>query len=211
VNSGDSDKLKIGQLVIAIGKPFGFQLVGPTVTVEIVSALNQRLVGGEESPVGWIQTDAAINPGNSGGPLVDEFGSIIGINTAGLGADWDIGINFAIPINVAKTMAEGFITRRETALPWTGIFGLDITRETSTYYNLPHGGVLVTRVAANGSADKAGITAGDVIIEIDGRPLETMDRLLKEANGRRVGDSVELTVKRGGTTRRVEILLEEKP
>lgn len=208
---GDSDKLKIGQLVVAIGKPFGFQLVGPTVTVGIISALNQRLVGEEEKSVGWIQTDAAINPGNSGGPLVDEFGSVIGINTAGLGGDWDTGINFAVPINIARKIAEGLIAHRENTLPWTGIFGLDITRETSAYYNLSHGGVLVIRVAANGPANKAGITAGDAIVEIDGLPLKTMDELLKEINRRKVGDSVKLMIKRGETMSNVEIVLEEKP
>ncbi len=212
---GDSDKLKIGQLVIAIGKPYGHELRGSTVTVGIVSSLGQRFDvfgsghGVSGAPEGWIQTDADINPGNSGGPLVDERGLVIGINSRGLtGAP---GMNFAVPINVAKRVTERFIGLPRAGGPWTGIGGLDITREAARYYNMSHGGILVTRVTPNGPANKAGIISGDVIIEIDGVPLETMDEFQEEIQKRRIGERVELTIRRKQNMMNVKMALEEAP
>jgi len=131
---GDSDALKVGQLAIAIGNPFGFLLRGgPTVTIGVISALN-RYIRLEDGRVyeNLIQTDAAINPGNSGGPLIDTSGRVIGINTAMISQAQ--GIGFAVPVNTVKMIFDDLIRFGRVIRPWLGIVGMDVTKEVARYY-----------------------------------------------------------------------------
>jgi serine protease Do len=168
---GNSDNLKIGQIVIAIGNPFGLA-GGPTVTAGIVSSLSRNLQF-ESGILELIQTDAAINPGNSGGPLVNTNGEVIAINTAKMPYAHGIGfaIGFAVPINTAKSIMSDLIENgRVISRPWIGIAFIKITRQLAQYYDLPtNEGALVAQVEAYSPADYTGIRKGDIIEEIDGK------------------------------------------
>jgi len=152
---GNSDDLKIGQIVIAIGNPFGLS-GGPTVTAGIVSSLNRKIQF-EKGVLELIQTDAAINPGNSGGPLINTKGEVIAINTAKM--PYAHGIGFAVPINIAKTvMTELIQNGRVINRPWIGISYVRITRQLAQYYRLPTTeGVLIVQVESQSPADDAGL------------------------------------------------------
>ncbi|MCJ7634794.1 trypsin-like peptidase domain-containing protein [Candidatus Bathyarchaeota archaeon] len=202
---GDSDTLKVGQLVIAIGNPFGFLLGGPTVTAGVISALNRHIRAEERIFENLIQTDASINPGNSGGALVDENGKIIGINNAMI--PFAQGIGFAIPINVAKQAAEDLITYGKVARPWMGIVGVSVTEEIAQYYSLPPKGVLVMRVASYGPADHAGIIEGDVIDGIDDETVENMEDLQSALRKKKVNERIMVTALRGRQRFRAELVL----
>lgn len=220
---GDSDKLEPGQFVIAIGNPFG---LNRTVTLGIVSALNRTIV--EPNGVrleNLIQTDAAINPGNSGGPLINIKGEVIGINTA-IKSDAQ-GIGFAIPINKAKQIAEKLIKEGKITYPWLGIRGYAITTDMLDYIKFPvQKGVVIAEVIPGGPADKAGlrggnrviyvdstqiIVGGDIIVKIDGKPVESMEELRSEIQKRKVGDVVSITYVRGDKEYTVKIKLEAMP
>ena len=204
---GDSDTLKVGQLVIAIGNPFGFLLGGPTVTVGVISALNRHIRAEDRVFENLIQTDASINPGNSGGALVDEHGRVIGVNNAMI--PFAQGIGFAIPINIAKQAAEELVTYGRVARPWIGIVGVSVTDEIAEYYNLPPRGVLVMRVASYGPADRAGIIVGDVIVTIDDETINRMEDLQKVLRQKKVDEKVTVTIIRGRTRYKVGIVLGE--
>jgi S1-C subfamily serine protease len=208
---GDSDKLKVGQMAIAIGNPFGFLLGGgPTVTVGVVSALSRTISTEGRLYEGLIQTDAAINPGNSGGPLVDVDGKVIGINTANI--PFAQGIGFAIPINTAKYVVEQLLEKGRVIRPWLGITGLTVTKEVATYYGLPTwSGVVLAGIARNGPADEAGLEEGDIIVQVDGTSVETMEQLQREIRKKRPGDTVELTVVRDGRRLEASLTLQESP
>jgi serine protease Do len=150
---GNSDHLRIGQIVIAIGNPFGLT-GGPTVTAGIVSALERRLQF-ESGALELIQTDAAINPGNSGGPLVNRSGEVIGINTAKM--PYAQGIGFAVPVNMAKAIMKDLIENGHVInRPWIGISAIKITRQLAQYYKLPtNEGVLIAQVEPQSPADYA--------------------------------------------------------
>ena len=156
---GNSDNLKIGQVVIAIGNPFGLT-GGPTVTAGIISSLN-RNIQFENGMLELIQTDAAINPGNSGGPLVNTKGEVIAINTAKM--PYAHGIGFAVPINIAKSIMNELIQNgRVTNRPWIGIASIKITKQLAHYYQLPVvDGVLIAQVEPYSPADDAGLRKGD--------------------------------------------------
>lgn len=220
---GDSDKLEPGQFVIAIGNPFG---LNRTVTLGIVSALNRTII--EPNGVrleNLIQTDAAINPGNSGGPLINIKGEVIGINTA-IKSDAQ-GIGFAIPINKAKQIAEKLIKEGKITYPWLGIRGYAITTDMLDYIRFPvQKGVVIAEVIPGGPADKAGlrggnrviyvdstqiIVGGDIIVKIDGKPVESMEELRSEIQKRKVGDIVSITYVRGDKEYTVKIKLEAMP
>ncbi|MCJ7609857.1 trypsin-like peptidase domain-containing protein [Candidatus Bathyarchaeota archaeon] len=204
---GDSDKLRVGQLVIAIGNPFGFLLGGPTVTTGVISALNRHIRAEDRVFENLIQTDAPINPGNSGGALLDEDAKVIGVNTAMI--PFAQGIGFAIPINVAKQAAEDLVTYGKIARPWIGIVGVSITEEIARYYNLPPKGILVMRIASYGPADQAGIIVGDVIADIDDIAIDDMEDLQRAMRQKRVGDRIEVIILRGRQRIQIQIILGE--
>jgi S1-C subfamily serine protease len=192
---GDSDKLMVGQLAIAIGNPLGLA-GGPTVTSGVISALNRSIQSERGFVEGLVQTDAAINPGNSGGPLVDSSGAVIGINTAIV--PFAQGIGFAIPINTAGRVAEDLIAHGEVIRPWLGITGMDITPKVVAYYGLPVSkGIIVMRVVRSSPADLAGLEEGDLVLGIGDVGLNDMQNLIREINKRSVGDRIKLTVLRG--------------
>jgi len=173
VKFGDSDKARIGDWVIAIGNPFG---LGGTVTSGIISARNRSI--GLSRYEDFIQTDASINVGNSGGPLFNMDGDVIGINTAILGQSGSIGIGFSIPSNNAKKVVEQLIKYGETKRGWLGVRIQIVTKEIADLEKLDKPrGALVASVADGSPSDKAGILAGDIIIEFDGELIDQMKEL----------------------------------
>ena len=173
VKFGDSDKARIGDWVIAIGNPFG---LGGTVTSGIISARNRSI--GLSRYEDYIQTDASINSGNSGGPLFDMNGDVIGINTAILGRNGSIGIGFSIPSNSAKIVIDQLIKFGETKRGWLGVRIQDVTKEIAQIEDLDEPrGALVASVAQNSPSDKAGVKAGDIILEFDGEKIKEMKEL----------------------------------
>lgn len=206
---GDSDKLRIGQRVYAIGNPFGLA-GGPTVTSGVVSALNRTIESQNVLLENLIQTDAAINPGNSGGPLVDTDGNVVAVNTAII--PFAHGIGFAIPINLARNCANEIISRGFHARPWLGIMGLNLSREISNYYGLPvDEGVLVTRVVEGSPAQEAGIEPGDVIVAMDDVPVAKIEKLLSEIYKRKAGEKVRITLYRRGIRYTLTVPLAKSP
>jgi len=173
VTFGDSDKARIGDWVIAIGNPFG---LGGTVTSGIISARNRSI--GLSKYEDFIQTDASINSGNSGGPLFDMEGNVIGINTAIFGRNGSIGIGFSIPSNSAKTVISQLIEFGETKRGWLGVRIQDVTKEIAEVEKLDEPrGALIASVAKNSPSDKAGIKAGDIILEFNGEKIQQMKEL----------------------------------
>ena len=173
VKFGDSDKARIGDWVIAIGNPFG---LGGTVTSGIISARNRSI--GLSRYEDYIQTDASINSGNSGGPLFDMNGDVIGINTAILGRSGSIGIGFSIPSNSAKLVIDQLIEFGETKRGWLGVRIQDVTKEIADIEKLDEPrGALVASVAQNSPSDKAGVKAGDIILEFNGERIQQMKEL----------------------------------
>ncbi len=206
---GDSDKLRVGQSVYAIGNPFGLA-GGPTVTSGVISAINRTIESQRGLIENLVQTDAAINPGNSGGPLLDLEGKVIAINTAII--PFAQGIGFAIPINSAKTCTNGIVTEGIAIRPWLGIIGLSITEEIARYYGLPvDRGVLVTKVAERSPAEDAGIADEDIILEIDNVETRRIEDLVKEIHKRKVGDIVRIFALRNGREHFFELKLSEAP
>ncbi len=206
---GDSDKLRVGQRVFAIGNPFGLA-GGPTVTSGVISALKRSIESPEGVIENLVQTDAAINPGNSGGPLVDTQGRVVAINTAII--PYAQGIGFAIPINSAKKCTNEIIAHGSMIRPWLGVSGLTITRQVASYYGLPTDrGVLVTRVISGSPADNAGIVAGDIVLEFAGTAANSIEGLVKEIQKRKAGEKVEMLILRNSTRWTVEAVLERTP
>jgi len=210
---GDSSKVQVGDPVVAIGNPFGLDR---TVTAGIVSALQRQI----QAPNGFsishvIQTDAAINPGNSGGPLIDSSGSVIGINSqiqTGGGSEGNVGIGFAVPINTAREVVEEIEQHGKVQHAYIGISGGDITPALAKALKLPaEKGVLVNEVVKDSPADRAGLEGGDteatiegapvrlggdIITEVDGKPVSSMEELIDAVNSAQPGDEMELTVLR---------------
>ena len=173
VKFGDSDKARIGDWVIAIGNPFG---LGGTVTSGIISARNRSI--GLSRYEDYIQTDASINSGNSGGPLFDMNGDVIGINTAILGRNGSIGIGFSIPSNSAKIVIDQLIKFGETKRGWLGVRIQDVTKEIAEIEKLDEPrGALVASVAKDSPSEKAGVKAGDIILEFNGERIQQMKQL----------------------------------
>ena len=187
---GDSDKARIGDWVIAIGNPFG---LGGTVTSGIISARNRSI--GLSRYEDFIQTDASINSGNSGGPLFDMEGNVIGINTAILGRNGSIGIGFAIPSNSAKTVISQLIEFGETKRGWLGVRIQYVTKEIAEVEKLDEPrGALVASVAENSPSDKAGIKAGDIILEFNGEKIQQMKELPTIVARTEVGKNVKVKI-----------------
>jgi serine protease Do len=206
---GDSDKLRVGQRVYAIGNPFGLT-GGPTVTSGVVSALNRTIEAQRGMLENLVQTDAAINPGNSGGPLVDLDGKVVAINTAII--PFAQGIGFAIPINSAKACTGEMITTGVSTRPWLGIMGLSLTEDIARYYNLPADrGVLVSKVVEDSPADRSGIVAGDIVLRLNSAPIYHVEDLQREIHLRRIGDKIRLAVLRRGHEQTFEVVLSRMP
>jgi serine protease Do len=206
---GDSDKLRVGQRVFAIGNPFGLT-GGPSVTSGVISAINRTIESERGLIENLVQTDASINPGNSGGPLVDMTGNVVAINAAII--PYAQGIGFAIPINSAKSCTNDILTEGATRRPWLGIVGLTITREIARYYGLPvDHGVLVTRVADGSPAEEAGMADGDIILEIGRVETSGIEDLVAQVHKRKVGESVRIFALRNGREHFFELKLSETP
>ena len=190
VQFGDSDKARIGDWVIAIGNPFG---LGGTVTSGIISARNRSI--GLSRYEDYIQTDASINSGNSGGPLFDMNGDVIGINTAILGRNGSIGIGFSIPANSAKIVIDQLIEFGETKRGWLGVRIQDVTEEIAEVEKLDEPrGALVASVAENSPSEKAGIKAGDIILEFNGVKINQMKELPAIVAKTKVGKNVKVKI-----------------
>jgi serine protease Do len=190
VKFGDSDKARIGDWVIAIGNPFG---LGGTVTAGIISARNRSI--GLSRYEDFIQTDASINSGNSGGPLFDMEGNVIGINTAILGRNGSIGIGFSIPANSAKTVIDQLIEFGETKRGWLGVRIQDVTKEIAEVEQLDEArGALVASVAENSPSEKAGIKAGDIILEFNKVKINQMKELPAIVAKTKVGKKVKVKI-----------------
>ena len=188
VNLGDSDALKVGEWVVAIGSPFGLE---HTVTAGIVSAKGRVIGSGPYDD--FIQTDASINPGNSGGPLINMKGNVVGINTAIIASGQ--GIGFAVPVNMAKGVIKQLKEKGEVTRGWLGVGIQDINDEMAEYYGLKgKKGVLVSEVFPGDPADKAGIRTKDIILEVNGQKIETSRELTRMIAGFHVGEVVKITV-----------------
>ena len=205
----DSDALQVGDLVLAIGNPFG---VGQTVTSGIVSALART--GVEKSDYEFfIQTDAAINPGNSGGALVDLDGRLVGINTAIYSqTGGSVGIGFAIPANMARLVAEAGVTGGEIVRPWFGAKMQAVTADIAVSLGMtaPHG-ALITEVAPDGPAARGGFASGDVILAVDGVPVNDPSAFNFRLATKPIGEATILTRQRSGATEDVRFTVEAAP
>ena len=198
---GDSDQLQVGDFVVAVGSPFNLR---QTVTSGIVSALGRTTDLGDGGYQDFIQTDASINPGNSGGALVNLNGQLVGINAEiYTNSGGSIGIGFAIPINLIKTVMTELITTGKVERGRIGIMGgQPITPELAKALKVPDGhGALVNRVIPGSPAEKAGLKAGDVIVEANGKPLHDFQQLRNMVGLMHIGDEVELKLIRDGKTR----------
>lgn len=208
VQFGDSKVLKVGQLVVAVGNPYGFKC---TITSGVVSALERGLRTDSGRLIdGVIQTDAALNPGNSGGPLVNARGEVVGVNTAIIYPAQ--GICFAIPANAARIVAEKLIKDGRIRRGYLGMTGQDITKESQIIKTLGvecEKGVMIVGVDKDGPADKAGLTRYDIITALDDGPVETVDDLHRILIENRIDTNVRLTVIRMSEKLSVEIVPEE--
>jgi S1-C subfamily serine protease len=224
---GDSDRVQVGQKVLAIGQPFGLK---GTLTVGVVSALGVGPIQGEnnEQLDGMIQTDAAINSGNSGGPLLDSQGNVIAINTAIYGPNGgNVGIGFALPINRAKLMLEDYRGGKNFGRAWLGVSSVYIAGDLAEALKLPaSGGLLIQEVRRGTAADQSGLrgyrdsvrvgnqllgVGGDFITAIDGKQVTEADAIARVSSRKRPGDVMDLTIYRGGRSVDVKVKLGEAP
>lgn len=208
VEFGDSEKLRVGEWVLAIGSPFGFDY---SATAGIVSALGRSLPS--DSYVPFIQTDVAINPGNSGGPLFNLDGEVIGINsqiysrTGGF-----MGVSFAIPTDVVTNVVEQIQEKGYVSRGWLGVVVQDVTRELAESFGIDKPrGALISRVVANGPASEAGFQAGDVILEFNGEEVASSSDLPPMVGRTMVGETVEAVVVRDNNRETIEVEIAELP
>jgi putative serine protease PepD len=222
---GNSDHVRVGDSVVAIGNPLGYER---SVTAGIVSALHRPLTAPNDFTIDdVIQTDAAINSGNSGGPLIAANGQVIGVNSAiatgNTGARGNIGIGFAVPVNTVRDVASQLIDRGRVEHPFLGVVAQPIDKEIADVFNLPvKQGLLVVRVIEGSGADKAGLRAGttevvvagesyllggDIIVEIDGKPATTAEDLREAVSAKKPGEKIDIEAYRGDDTRSFEVTL----
>ena len=201
---GDSDKLEVGEWVIAIGNPFGLD---HSVTAGIISAKGRNIQAGPFDS--FLQTDASINPGNSGGPLINQSGEVIGINTAIIASGQ--GIGFAIPSNMAKTVIEQLRTNKRVSRGWIGVTIQPVDENTAKAVGLEEAmGALVGEVSPDGPADKAGLKSGDIILSVNDEAMKDNSALLQKIAGLTPGDKVTLTVWREGKVITANLTLGER-
>ena len=206
INVGNPDKLKVGEWVVAIGSPFGFD---SSVTAGIVSAKGRSLP--QDNFVPFIQTDVAINPGNSGGPLFNMSGEVVGINSQiYTRSGGSMGLSFAIPIDVATQVTEQLRTSGKVTRGRIGVMIQELTRELAESFGLAKpAGALISNVEKNGPADKAGIEASDVILKFDGRPVDRSSDLPRIVAATKPGSKVVVELWRKGTTKHVTVEIAE--
>jgi Do/DeqQ family serine protease len=209
ITFGSTDNLHVGDVVLAIGNPFGF---GNTVTMGIVSALGRNHLGINRFE-DFIQTDAPINPGNSGGALVDTAGNLVGINSTIFSqSGGSMGIGFAIPVSLAQTVLEQIIKDGEVTRGWLGLVPQSITREMARAYALSRtDGVLVRRLERNGPAERAGIEVRDVLLEVGGKPTPDVPQLLARIAELQPGTNARVKVLRAGRTLDLDVLVAKRP
>lgn len=208
LTAGNVDQLKVGQPVLAIGSPFGFDY---SASAGIVSAKSRNMQG--ETSVPFIQTDAALNPGNSGGPLFNQNGQVIGVNSRIFsGTGGYMGLSFSIPIDVAMDVAEQLKKNGKVTRSYLGVMMQDIDRNLAEAYKLPKPeGALVTQVAPNSPAEKHGIKAGDVILKYNGTPISRTSELLNYLNRTLPNQSIQLEVLRDDKARTINATLTTAP
>ena len=210
ITLGKSDHVRIGDVALAIGNPFGF---GQTVTMGIVSATGRYALG-INTFENFIQTDAAINPGNSGGALVDAHGNLIGINTAIFSqTGGSVGIGFAIPTSIAKGVMEQIIAHGRPLRGWLGIEAQALTPELLEAFGLKKGteGLVITTLYRNGPAHKAGIEPGDVLVAIDGKKTGDAREVLMSISSHKPGERIKLDILREGKPLTIEAIAGERP
>ncbi|MFN8471370.1 MAG: trypsin-like peptidase domain-containing protein [Anaerolineae bacterium] len=224
---GDSDQVRVGQIAVALGNPFG---VGTSMTQGIISAIGRTIPGLTQFQIpNALQTDAPINPGNSGGPLLDLAGRVLGVD-AQIRSDTraNSGVGFAIPVNVVKLVVPDLIASGRHAWPWLGISGRTLDELTAENNNAKNAvGAYIDQVTPGGPSEKAGLkgssgqqrvqdqpvpTGGDIVVAVNGVPIKKFDELLAYVTTRaRVGQTIELTVLRNGQEQKVSVTLQERP
>ncbi|MHB9116969.1 MAG: Do family serine endopeptidase [Burkholderiales bacterium] len=206
---GQSEKLEVGDVVLAIGNPFG---VGQTVTMGIVSALGRSHLG-INTFENFIQTDAAINPGNSGGGLIDEAGNVVGINSAIYSrSGGSMGIGFAIPVSIAKKVMEQIIQHGSVTRGWIGVEMQDITPELAQALNFPSAqGTLIGGVLRSGPADRAGMKPGDILLRVNGKAVNDSSALLNMISALAPGSTAEFAVRRNRSELELRIKIGKRP
>ncbi|HEX9474860.1 MAG TPA: trypsin-like peptidase domain-containing protein [Steroidobacteraceae bacterium] len=208
---GRSDRLQVGDEVLAIGNPLGLQ---QTVTHGIVSATDRKELG-VATFENFIQTDAAINEGNSGGALIDANGELVGINTAVIAKNMDAtgveGIGFAIPVNLARGVMREILDHGHVVRGWSGIVAEDFTNDQAAQYRLPRGGVVVTQLIVNSPAVNAGLRPGDILLAIDGHAVERAQEALAQLASHKPGGSVRLRLQRGARVLELDCAVLERP
>lgn len=209
ITFGSAETLQVGDVVLAIGNPFG---VGQTVTSGIVSALGRNQLGINIFE-NFIQTDAAINPGNSGGALIDTQGNLLGINTAIYSrSGGSMGIGFAIPVSTAKQVMEGLIRDGQVTRGWIGVEPRDLTPEIAETFNLPiTQGVLITGVLQNGPASSGGVRPGDVVIKVADTPVANTVQLLSAVAGLKPQTEAVIGIQRGDKTLDLKVTVAQRP
>ena len=224
---GESDNLKVGMRVVAIGNPFGLDR---TLTTGVISALGRTIERENEAALGeMIQTDAAINPGNSGGPLLNLRGEVIGVNTSIQSpSGGSVGIGFAVPVNTVKRVVPELMTRGRYEHPWLGFTSYEVDQDLADFLNLPvNKGLLIAQLQPGGPAEQAGVrgaserlrtnvgtllVGGDILLAIDSQPILTRDDMtLYLETGKRVGDAVTLTLNRDGQEITLDATLQARP
>jgi S1-C subfamily serine protease len=223
---GDSEEVRVGDEVVAIGNPFGLER---SVTAGIVSALQREIVSPSSYPIDKvIQTDAAINRGNSGGPLLNAAGEVIGVNTqiATAGSEGNVGVGFAVPVNTVRDVVMELIRTGRVEHAYIGISMQDLSKEVASLVDLPTQGALVARVVPGSPADQAGlrggdtsivingesyVVGGDVITEADGRPVASSDDVREAIANRKPGQKLPLRIRRGTETLSVTVTLGRTP
>jgi len=214
--AGNSDNLVVGELVVAVGSPLGFE---QTVTAGIISALHRNVAAdsqnGQATSVltDLIQTDAPINPGNSGGALCDGNSKLIGINALiASQSGGSEGIGFAIPVDTAKAVADALIAGKSVSHPYIGVQGQSISSDIATQYNLPvTEGAYITNVVTGSPAQKAGLKTGDIIVAANGQPVKTIDDLIAAVRKTPVGGQIAVTYYEGNSKKTVNVTVQEEP
>ncbi len=209
ITLGDSDSIRVGDVSLAIGNPFG---VGQTVTIGIVSATGRDQLG-INTFENFIQTDAAINPGNSGGALIDALGNLVGINTAIFSrSGGSQGIGFAIPINMARDVMQQIVAHGRPIRGWLGFEGQELTPRLAKALEIEDTrGLIITGVVRGGPAHEAKINPGDVLVEVDGEPIDSARSALQMISSRKPGAAVKLTIVRDGRTFETEAIAINRP
>ena len=208
-NLGDSESLKAGQIVLAIGNALGLP-GGPSVSMGVIGALGRPLPGTDFVLEGFIQTDAAINPGNSGGPLADLSGNVIGINTAMI--PFAQGVGFAIPTHTVNRVVEQIIRHGRVVRPFLGISGVDMNPAIARRFNLPvNSGVLLAEVGRDTPAYEGGLKSGDIIVRVGDQEVKQMRDLLLSLSGVSVGNVLRIRFVRGGREYDTSVRLVESP